>query len=172
MTRVLVAFATKMGSTKEIAEAIGVALTERGCEVDVRPAGTVGSLDDFDAIVLGSAVYAGRWRPDAVRFVRRFRAQLAARCVWLFESGWLGKRPATPAASPGARRRAQRVGAPAPTVFGGRLDPALATGFIDRAFAKRMTGDARDWNEIRTWSDGLADELTAAREGPATGGSR
>jgi menaquinone-dependent protoporphyrinogen oxidase len=45
-------------------------------------------------------------------------------------------------------------------VFGGRLDPDLATGFMDRALAKRMPGDARDWAEIRDWADQLADALT------------
>lgn len=77
MTRVLVAFARKMGSTKEIAEAIGARLTERGCQTVVRSAETVDSVDGYDAVVLGSAVYAAGWRPDAVRFVRRHRHQLA-----------------------------------------------------------------------------------------------
>lgn len=159
MTRVLVAFASKMGSTKEIAEAIGARLTERGCQTEVRSAETVDSVDGYDAVVLGSAVYATRWRPEAVRFVRRLRYQLASRKVWLFESGWLGKRPSTITATQGARHRASRVSAPTPTVFGGRLDPDLATGFMDRAFAKRMSGDARDWDEIGSWADGVADAL-------------
>jgi menaquinone-dependent protoporphyrinogen oxidase len=164
MTRVLVAYASKMGSTKEIAEAIGARLTEHGCLAEVHSAGTVDSVDGYDAIVLGSAVYAGRWRPEAVRFVRRHRDQLATRRVWLFESGWLGKRPSTLVATSGARRRAQRVGAPAPTVFGGRLDPDLATGFMDRALAKRMAGDARDWAEIGSWADRVADALAVNRK--------
>jgi menaquinone-dependent protoporphyrinogen oxidase len=163
MTRVLVAFASKMGSTKEIADAIGSRLTERGYHAEVRSAETVDSLDGYDAIVLGSAVYASRWRPEAVRFVRKHRTQLAARTVRLFESGWLGKRPSTLTATPGARRRANKVGAPTPAVFGGRLDPDLATGRMDRMLAKRMAGDARDWDEIRSWTDQLADTLVTDR---------
>lgn len=163
MTRVLVAFATKMGSTKEIAEAIGNRLTERGCLAEVRPADMVDTVDGYDAVVLGSAVYASAWRPEAARFVRRLRHQLATRPVWLFESGWLGRRPSTLVATPGARRRARRVGAPTPTVFGGRLDPDLATGFLDRMLANRMSGDARDWDEIAAWADRVADTLVADR---------
>lgn len=159
MTHVLVAYASKMGATKEIAEAIGARLTERGLRTTVLEAGAVDSVAGYDAVVLGSAVYAARWRPEAVRFARRHRAALNDRRTWLFESGWIGQRPASVTATPGARRRASRLGAPAPTVFGGRLDPALATGILDRSLASRMPGDARDWEEIRTWADNVADAL-------------
>ena len=159
MTQVLVAYASKMGATREIAEAIGARFTERGLRTTVLDAGTVDSVAEHDAVVLGSAVYAARWRPEAVRFARRHRAALSDRRTWLFESGWIGPRPASVTATPGARRRASRLGAPVPTVFGGRLDPALATGLLDRALAKRMPGDARDWDEIRTWADRVADAL-------------
>jgi menaquinone-dependent protoporphyrinogen oxidase len=166
MTRVLVAYASKMGATKEIAEAIGDRLAERGCSADVRPAGAIDSVDGYDAVVLGSAVYATRWRPEAVRFVRRHARQLPAHTVWLFESGWVGSRPRTVAATPGARRRARRLGAPAPAVFGGRLDPEQPTGPLDRALAKSLSGDARDWDDIRSWADTVADTLAAGREAP------
>jgi menaquinone-dependent protoporphyrinogen oxidase len=159
MTQVLVAYASKMGATKEIAEAIGARLTEHGLHATVADAGTVARVDDYDAIVLGSAVYAARWRPEAVRFVRRHRAALTDRRTWPFESGWVGTRPTTISATPGARRRAGRIGAPAPTVFGGRLDPALTTGFMDRSIARAMPGDGRDWDEIRAWADHVAESL-------------
>jgi len=163
MTRVLVAFASKMGSTKEIAEAIGDRLTERGCAAEVRSAETVDSVDGYDAIVLGSAVYATRWRREAIQFLRRHRDRLTAGRTWLFESGWLGQRPSALVASPGGRRRANKVGAPAPVVFGGRLDLDLATGRMDRMLAKRMAGDARDWDEIKSWADQVADTLVTRR---------
>lgn len=159
MTQVLVAYASKMGATREIAEAIGARLAEQGLHATVADAGAVERVDDYDAIVLGSAIYAARWRPEAVRFVRRHRAALADRKTWLFESGWVGTRPAAITATPGARRRAGRVGAPAPTVFGGRLDPALATGFMDRSLARALPGDGRDWDEIRAWADHIAESL-------------
>jgi menaquinone-dependent protoporphyrinogen oxidase len=172
MTRVLVAYASKMGATKEIADAIGGRLGDRGCQADVRSAGAVTSVDAYDAVVLGSAVYVTRWRREAVRFARRFRKQLAARRVWLFESGWVGTRPEEPEPSAGARRTAARVGARTPAVFGGRLDPELATGFLDRRLAREMAGDARDWGEITAWADEVADTLTAHDQGEAKGGRR
>lgn len=162
MKRVLVAYASKMGATKEIAEAVGARLTERGCLAEVRPVETVNVVDDYDAVIVGSAVYAGRWRREAVRFVRRYREQLATRRVWLFESGWLGKRPGSLVASTGGQRQARRVNALTPTVFGGRLDPDLTTGLMDRIVASLTSGDERDWDEIRTWTDQVADALVPA----------
>jgi menaquinone-dependent protoporphyrinogen oxidase len=162
MTRVLVAFATKMGSTRGIADAVGEELLRRGLAVDVRNVREVSSLGDYQAVVLGSAVYMGRWRPEAARFVRQRIAELTKRRVWLFESGWIGERPEGPAATAGGLDRAQQVGAAAPAVFGGCLDPALATGLIDRMVAKRRSGDFRNWDDIRAWTTTIADVLAAA----------
>src|SRR5689334_267385 len=106
MTRVLVAYATKMGSTKDIAEAIGDELTKHGLKAEVRNVREAVSPDFYDAVVLGSSVYAARWRPEAKRFFSQHTARLADRPVWLFESGWVGKRPENLTASPGGRRRA------------------------------------------------------------------
>ncbi len=162
MRDVLVAYASKMGSTKEIAEAIGVRLVQRGLRVSVQDASSVDSMTEYSAVVLGSAVYMGRWRQEAVQFVRRHAAELSPRRTWLFESGWVGERPEPPTATPGGRRRAHAIGSPAPAVFPGRLDPALATGFLDRSVAKRTAGDSRDWGEIERWADQVADALAVA----------
>jgi menaquinone-dependent protoporphyrinogen oxidase len=162
MTRVLVAFATKMGSTRGIADAVGEELLGHGLAVDVRNVREVSSLGDYQAVVLGSAVYLGRWRPEATRFVRQHTAELAKCRVWLFESGWIGEKPTAPPSTSGGLKRAQQAGAAAPIVFGGCLDPKLATGPIDRIVAKRRSGDYRDWEEIRAWAATIANVLVAA----------
>jgi menaquinone-dependent protoporphyrinogen oxidase len=162
MTRVLVAFATKMGSTRGLADAIGEELLRHELAVEVRDVREVSSLGGYQAVVLGSAVYMGRWRPEATRFVRQHTAELSKTRVWLFESGWIGEKPTAPAATSGGLKRAQQVGASPPTVFGGCLDPTLATGLIDRIVANRKSGDYRDWDEIRAWSATIADVLATA----------
>lgn len=159
MTRAVVAFAGKMGSTKGIAEDVAEELRHRGLTVNVCDVRAVSSVVDYDAVVLGSAVYAGRWRPEAVRFLKRHIPELAKRSVWLFESGWIGTRPANPTATSGGRRRALQIGAASPAVFGGRLDPARATGPIDRMVAKGKSGDFRNWDEIRDWAATIADTV-------------
>lgn len=166
MTRVLVAYASKMGSTREIALAVGAELRGRGLLVDVSNVVEVTSLEGYDAVVLGSAVYMGRWRPEAVRFLKRYGTELAGRSVWLFESGWVGKRPDALVATTRARRAAERAGAAAaPAVFGGRLDPALASGWLDRGLARRVPGDERDFDEIRSWAGTVADSIAARARG-------
>jgi menaquinone-dependent protoporphyrinogen oxidase len=163
MTRVVVASAGKMGSTRGIAEAVGEELRHHGLTVDVCDVRAVSSVEDYDAVVLGSAVYAGRWRPEAVRFLKGNIPELTERSVWLFETGWIGERPADPTATSGARRRALQIGAASPTVFGGRLDPARATGPIDRLVARGKSGDFRNWDEIRAWAAAIADALVTTK---------
>jgi menaquinone-dependent protoporphyrinogen oxidase len=80
----------------------------------------------------------------------------------LFESGWIGARPKDSAATSGGLNRARQVAAAAPTVFGGCLDPALATGPLDRMVAKRKSGDFRDWDDLRAWAATIADVLATA----------
>jgi menaquinone-dependent protoporphyrinogen oxidase len=164
MTRVLVAYASKMNGTKGIAEAIGAELIERGLKVEVRNVREADSPDFYDAVVLGSAVYAARWRPEATHWVKQHAEELARHPVWLFESGWVGKKPEALTPTPGGRKRATRIGAEPPTVFGGRLDPSLATGFFDRMLAKKVPGDSRDFDEIRAWAGQVADALTTASQ--------
>lgn len=87
---VLVAYATKHGSTREIAEAIATTLTDSGMSTEALVVDAVADVGPYDAVVLGSAVYMGRWLKEATEFARRHRAPLAARPLWLFSSGPLG----------------------------------------------------------------------------------
>jgi menaquinone-dependent protoporphyrinogen oxidase len=172
--RVLVAYATKLGSTREIAEVIGKTIhaTLPGAEVDVLPAASVHGLTDYDAVVLGSALYAAHWRRDANRFVQRHRAELTERPVWLFSSGPLdhsadaGTLPATPAVAAAT----DPIGARGHRTFGGRLQ-ADAPGIEPQILATHPIGDFRDWATIRAWATAIAVDLRALRVGassPAT----
>ena len=91
--RVLVTAATKYGATAEIAQAIGDALRDRGLEPTVLPPGQVEGIDGYDAVVLGSAVYAGHWLKPAQELVDRWAGALTGRPVWLFSSGPVGDPP-------------------------------------------------------------------------------
>jgi len=123
--RVLVAYATKHGSTGEIAEAIGHVLRGPDTIVDVVPTREVTDLGPYQAVILGSALYAAHWQRDANRFVTRHLAALQERPVWLFSSGPLD-RSADAGTLPVARSVAQTtdpIGARAHRTFGGRLVP-------------------------------------------------
>src|SRR5690242_11061814 len=89
--RILVAYASKYGSTMEIAQKIGEVLHEAGLKVNVLPVEKVTDITPFDAVVLGSAVYAGSWRKEAVTFLEEYKTLLAKIPVWLFSSGPMGE---------------------------------------------------------------------------------
>jgi len=165
MTRVLVVHASKHGSTAEIAAAIAEGLRDAGLDVDCERAAAVGSLDGYDAVVLGSAVYAKHWQGDAKHFLRAHADELARLPFWVFSSGPVGDPDKTPDPSwlepPRIIRRAEQLGVRDHVVFGGRI-PAAAHGPIERAVVKNTPAeyaDRRDWGEIRAWARRIASEL-------------
>jgi menaquinone-dependent protoporphyrinogen oxidase len=82
--RVLVSAASRHGATAEIAQAIGHVLSRQGLDTTVMAPGDVDAIDDYDAVVIGSAVYVGHWLDPAKDLVNRFRTALAGRPVWLW----------------------------------------------------------------------------------------
>jgi menaquinone-dependent protoporphyrinogen oxidase len=170
MTRVLVATASKHGATDEIGEALVQALAARGFEAARQSASAVATLDGFDAIVLGSAVYAGRWMGDAKGFVERFERELQGRPVWLFSSGPLGDPPAPVEDPVDAETMIRRTGARDHRVFAGRLDKARL-GPAERLIISAVHapfGDFRDWDAVSTWAAEIAAALTPLPAGAAT----
>jgi menaquinone-dependent protoporphyrinogen oxidase len=162
--RILVAYASKHGSTAEIAERIGERLRDAGHDVDVRPAGSIGDLEPYDAVVLGSAVYMARWNRDARRLLTRRSKQLAERDVWLFSSGPVGEetdgaeRWTTPKL---VTKMLPRIGAHEHVVFGGRV-PTDPRNFVERAMLKNTPPelqDRRDWQEIDNWGKWIGETL-------------
>lgn len=162
--RVLVSAATKHGATAEIAKAIGQTLSEADFEVDVIPPDLVDTVEGYDAVVLGSAVYAGRWLEPAKQMVARHRQALAARPVWLFSSGPVGEPPKPiddPADVPEVRERTR---AREHRVFAGRIEKARLS-FAERAIVAALRvpdGDFRSWDEVRDWANGI---VRALRQG-------
>jgi menaquinone-dependent protoporphyrinogen oxidase len=153
MSRVLVTFGSKHGATAEIADVLAETLRSCGFDVDCVEAGDVESLDGYDAVILGSAVYMRRWRRAARRFVRHFAAELAQRPFWVFSSGPVGDPAKDKPAwfEPGGTiRELERLGAREHVVFGGRsTSSGIPEQFRDR----------RDWDEIRAWARGIAAAL-------------
>ena len=162
--RVLVAYASRTGATAEIAERIGAELSTDGHRVIVRPCPEVESVDPFDAVIVGSAIYFRQWLAAAGQFLRRHRRELAVRPVWLFQSGpcAAGDDPGYDTDLPPAiRRLAVQVAAGRHATFGGRLDAAHADGLLARRMAHtRLAGDYRDWDRVTRWSRAVSREIT------------
>ncbi|MFF1714675.1 flavodoxin domain-containing protein [Streptomyces sp. NPDC058268] len=161
--RALVAYGTKNGSAQGIAEAIGATLGTHGIETEVHPASEVKDVSPYGIVILGGALYAGRWHGDAVRFARRHRAALLDRDVWLFSSGPLDATATERDIPPvrGARRAATRLAARQHVTFGGRLETG-ARGRMARMIVKSgRGGDFRDFDRIAAWATRITQESCA-----------
>lgn len=165
---ILVGYATRYESTREVAEAVGETLEGCGLGVEVRPLREVRSLDGYDAVVMGAPLFMFRWHKDALRFLPRFRDALQERPVAVFALGpvhdphdeeewqdsWsqlnkaLAKYPwFTPVAV---------------EMFGGRYDPELLRFPIKQLAGDEPATDIRDWEAIGDWVKGVAGMLGQA----------
>jgi menaquinone-dependent protoporphyrinogen oxidase len=159
--RVLVAAASKHGGTTEIARAIGTALEEARLDTEVRAVDEVTTLEPYDAVVLGSGVYMGRWLESAKRFIQANGRALATRPVWLFSSGPLGDPPKPVEEPADVLGFIETTHARDHRVFPGVLDKGNL-GLGERtivAAVRAPAGDYRPWDEVRTWALGIAREL-------------
>jgi menaquinone-dependent protoporphyrinogen oxidase len=169
--RVLVAYASKHGSTAQIAHAIAERLRTEGLEADCMDVHDAKKLDGYGAVVLGSAVYMKRWRHEAKHFLHRHRRELAEMPFWVFSSGYVGDAERSPEweEPPGVMKTAEELGVREHVVFGGRVPQD--GGFVARSMQKNTPpefADRRDWEEIGTWAAGIAGVLRT-REGAAAG---
>ena len=165
--KVLVTYGSKRGGTAGLAQMIAAELRRHGLAVDVQPAGRGLRPDEFDAVVVGGALYAFHWHKAARRFVRTHADVLRQRPTWLFSSGPLDDsaiRTQLPPV-PGVARLMTDIGARGHVTFGGTLSEH-ARGFPASAMAKTKAGDWRDPGQVRTWADSVADELTSAPVSP------
>lgn len=161
---VLVAYASRHGATREIAEAIAAELSELGAEAIACDAAEVDDLRPFDAVVLGSAVYVGSWLEPARKLVELHGDQLSARRTWIFSSGPIGD-PPKPDAAKAVQVDAivERVRPEEHRLFAGKIDKSKL-GFGERAVmhaVRAAEGDFRDWDEIRGWAAEIAAALRA-----------
>jgi menaquinone-dependent protoporphyrinogen oxidase len=171
--RILTTVASKHGATGEIGELIAGVLRDAGHEVESHAPETVASLEGWDAVVLGSAVYAGRWQQPARAFVDRHAPELAARPVYVFTSGPIGD-PPSPSGEPAETIEiAERLGARAHRSFAGRLDRSRL-GILERTVVRALKapeGDFRDLDAIRAWADEIAAELRSSERATSTIGA-
>ncbi len=156
---ILLAYATRYGSTQEVAEAIAAALREAGLEVDLQPMHEVKTLDRYSAVVLGAAIYNARWHPDAHEFLSQHQEALRQRPVAVFALGPLSS-------GDGAMRKSRHqldqelekyawLQPVALEMFAGKYD------HVNKNFFERLmpASDHRDWGAIRAWAKALPARL-------------
>jgi menaquinone-dependent protoporphyrinogen oxidase len=161
--KILVTYASRLGSTAGVAEAIGKTLLEGGAQVDVIPMTDVKDIDPYQAVVVGSAIRGGAWLPEALQFVRANQKTLAKKpfaaflvCMTLAMPGGEKYRQHVSTWLEPVRALARPV---SEGLFAGALNISKVESFADRLkfrlsvlFGVWVEGDHRDWNAIRTWA--------------------
>ncbi|MBM2616302.1 flavodoxin [Actinoplanes sp. LDG1-06] len=165
---VLVAYGTTGGGTAEIAQWIAEELRDAGLRVHLTPIREVGDVAIYDAVVLGSSLYAYGWHLDARRFVQRFAGRFTDRPVWLFSSGPLDRSadegPLDPV--PHAAAALRDLPAREHVTFGGRMTSEAHgwLGHLARLMAREgHAGDFRNPERVRGWARGVAADILARR---------
>ena len=164
--RVLVAYASKAGSTAEVAGAIGKRLADTGLAVDVRRARNVRSVDGYAAVIVGSAIRAGQWLSEAVRFVKTHKEALATRKTAFFTLCMTLQQD-----TPEHRETVAAYLKPVREIlepdtiefFAGKMD-YRRLALAPRLIVKRMKvpeGDFRNWHAIGAWADALCKQMKA-----------
>jgi menaquinone-dependent protoporphyrinogen oxidase len=171
---VLVTAATRHGATGEIAVALARAIEgpNRDIEAVFVLVGQRPEPERFDAVVLGSAVYAGRWQDAARDFATEHAGSLRARPLWLFSSGPIGDPPFPEDEPYDVGPLVQTLRPRGHMTFAGRLDKSLLS-FGERAMVTAMRaplGDFRDWDAIRAWGEHIAGEVLTGRTGASAAG--
>ncbi len=171
VTDVIVAFASRHGATRGVAERIAARLRESGLAVILNRVEEIQELPPSCAVVLGSPVYDQRWPPEFDAFVERHLDSLAGRGAWLFSVGAFGdtRRVLGPLMRREPRNIAEVRDALQPRdyrVFAGvilRHQWPLWSRMLFHAFGGRL-GDNRDWAVIDEWAGGIARALAHHRE--------
>jgi menaquinone-dependent protoporphyrinogen oxidase len=155
---ILIAYASKYGSTHDVADAIAATLREHRLRVEVRPAGEVHDLSRYAGVVLGGGIYMGRWHRDARGFARHFAEALQGLPVAVFALGPIDDDPEHRQGSEkqfGAALEKLPFEPVATALFGGVIDPRR----LRFPFNHMPAADVRDWDEIQVWATDLAPRL-------------
>jgi menaquinone-dependent protoporphyrinogen oxidase len=171
--KILVAVASRHGATTEIADEIGktveAVLLDEGDtpEIHVLSTDNVTTVGEFDAVILGSAVYMGHWLDSAKKLAENQHEALHAMPVWLFSSGPVGERVKPGEAPAAIPELVEALGARGHRLFGGKID-RNSMRFAERAVVTALRVkdcDSRDWPTIRGWGREIAIALYKTHSG-------
>lgn len=159
--KVLVTASSRHGATAEIAEAVSAEISRNGFDVELKPPGDVETLEGYDAVVMGSAVYMTQWTESARAFISRFTKQLRELPVWAFSCGLSG-------VPNGEAQDPRRVGPALLQInaidhqtFKGRME-FTNLNLRERSIARMGSapeGDYREWDKIRAWARQIVEDL-------------
>ncbi len=164
--KILVTYASRAGSTREVAEAIGKTLGQNGAQVDLLPMQDVKDLTPYQAVVAGSAIRGSKWLPEAMQFVRAHRSELTQKpfatftvCITLAMSNTHQYRQAVKGWIAPVRAQVHPL---SEGLFAGVLDFTKLPLTFDTLKLRLVVAlgifpkeDRRDWNAIRAWAESI-----------------
>ncbi|WP_176458359.1 flavodoxin domain-containing protein [Rhodococcus sp. WWJCD1] len=164
--RILVCTAGRHGATHTLGEEMARVFEHDGVDVDIRVPESVIRVDDYDALVIGSAVYSDRWVPNAKALVDRV-SRSAHPPVWLFSCGPLHSSDRPVNVTSDAAHAAAVLHAVAHRTFPGKLDPERLSVGERQIFvvSGAVAGDFRDWVLVCNWAREILACLTAGKPG-------
>ena len=164
--KVLVAYGSKYGGTREIAEKIGEVLKQENLEADVLSADRAADPSQYDGVIIGSAVYIGQWRKEAANYLLNNETQISGKPLWLFSSGPTGE--GDPVELMEGWRYPKKLGSvierlkPRDNAIFGGVAKDSNLNFLFRFMLKMVKaplGDYRDWDAITAWAKKITAEL-------------
>lgn len=166
-SKILVTYASKYGATREIAARIGDVLRQAGLQTDVLPVDGVRDVNPYQAVILGSAIYIGKWPREAVKFLQVQARTLADRPFWLFSSGPTGQGDPVELVEgqhlPSSLKPVvDRIQPRDIAVFHGYINPGKINSiekWAIKSLVKKPFGDFRDWDAITSWAASIAATL-------------
>jgi menaquinone-dependent protoporphyrinogen oxidase len=169
--RILVAYATAHGSTREVAQFMGRVLSTYNAEVTVANVVDIKSVEGYDVFVLGTPIHASLWLQAMCTFFDRFHDSLANKpmyfwvtCIRALEED--GKKHALQYYFDYKLLEDYQVREC--TVFTGKLDTReitrqeqwfLAANYDGKIMPGTIHQDYRDWKAIAAWTNNIALEL-------------
>jgi len=164
--RILVTYDSKHGATAEIAEKIDAVLKDKGLRTKLVSLDTPVDPAPFESVVLGTAVYIGQWRKNAVKFLKEYQAALAAKKCWIFATGPTGEGDAKELMAgweypPKMKNTLEAIAPEELMIFHGAIDMEKLNKLEQMTIkmVKAETGDFRDWKAIEAWALKIAGQL-------------
>lgn len=162
--KILVAFATKLGSTIEVAQVIGNIISQNGAAVDVKPIKEISDISGYDATIVGSAIRMAQWLPEATDFIKKHQSQLNKKSTAIFSVHILNldNDPESQQERLAYTKSIKEILSPkAEAFFAGKIDQSQLS-FFERLLFKMIKspeGDFRNWEAIRNWAAKVAVQM-------------
>ena len=171
--KILVAYASTHGSTREVAGTIATTLREHALRVDLQPAKEVRSLHGYRAVVLGAPIYMFHLHKHALQFLSRHQKALSGGIpIAIFAGGPFASANGNAEEEQNAwlevRKQLDQELAKFPwlkpvtvELIGGKFDPSglrFPWNLIP-ALRNMPPSDLRNWDAIHRWSSGLVGQF-------------